>query len=186
MATALDTKVIGSVLVNSFPSLSQVAPSVEGIPFQYFNETPSHVVKNGLAIPQFTALVNDLSSTHGLADDMKRSILDAQYTAVSAEVIREFKFIRGGPGTVTYGRIATMKKPDGTIDCAHAIHKVNFELQPEIIVHKKKKRFAGVVVKVKKRTERHPLSLSEADQNRLYSYTQYKALTGFKTTQAIL
>ena len=103
------------------------------------------------------------------------------YAEVNKILIREFNFKRGGPGNVIHGRIATIKRSDGTIDLAQAIHKIDFRLQQEIIHHKKKRKL-GIVVKVKRWTEERPRSISEADRNRLHSYAQYKALFGFSSS----
>ena len=170
---------VANALVQSFPQNSKVAPSLPGIPFQNFQETPSHVVRYGLTSGQFSEHVDELSSTYSLSESTKTFILDGMYAEVNKEVIREFNFKRGGPGNVIHGRIATIKRSDGTIDLAQAIHKVDFKLQPEIIHHDRKRRILGIVVRVERWKEERPRSISEADQNRLHSYAQYKALFGF-------
>ncbi len=170
---------IASTLVQSFPSNTVVSTVLSGIQFEHFKEKPSHVVKSKLSVEQFTSTVNTIANSYGLAQDVKNSILDGLHAEVNKEVVQQLKFTRGGPSSVIYGRIATMKRKDGTMDLAQAIHQVDFKLTPEIIHHKKKKRILGIVVRTKRWEEKKERTLSENDRQRLLSFVQGKALSGF-------
>ena len=51
--------------------------------------------------------------------------MDGQYAEVSKEVVKKFAFKRGQVGEVIQGLVATMKRPDGTIDISHIIHHLD-------------------------------------------------------------
>ena len=170
---------VAIALVQSFPPNTQISTSVSGIPFEYFREKPVHLLKSRLSIQQFTSTVNDIIKSYELDAEVKNALLDAQYAEVNKEVIQKLKFTRGKQSNAIYGRIATIKREDGTIDLAQAIHEVDFQLKPEIIQHKKVRRNFWGRKRTKRWEEKKERTLSENERQYILSFVQGKSLSGF-------
>lgn len=176
---------VATALVRSFPPDTGVYTSVRSeIPFEYFTEKPLYVLKSKLTTKQFTSVVNTLMKSHGLTDEVKDTVLKGLYARVNEAVIRQFKFSVGGPCTMMYGHVATMKGQDGTMDLAVAIQQADFKLEPEEIYHRDVKRFFGIEYGVDRWVERRERTLSVNDREYLYNFLQGKALAGFNKLSA--
>ena len=128
-----------------------------------------------------------LTSDFTIPRDIQELILDVLCAEVNREVIREMYFSRGNPGWVTYGQIVTRRCNDGSIDVAHTVHRISFQLQPMIITtkHKKTKRRFGIKCghKNKYRSTAVPRSLSDQEGKDLQTYAKCKAFLDFTVRQ---
>ena len=177
------TEGVATALLRSFPSRSgnfhEVQNALEALPFQTFQEAASDDLKHGLTVQQFQDKVQALARDFGLGDDTKQSILEGQFAEVNEERVRKFLFKRGEAGEVTQGLIGTMKRPDGTIDMGHVIHRLDFQLAPEIIrLEKKKKKWFRTRRKIW--YESRMRSLSHRDEELLVSYVERKVYEGLE------
>ena len=178
-----NTEGVATALLRSFPrrsgSFHEVQEALKRLPFQVFREAASDDVNVGLTVHQFKNKVLGLARDFGLDEATKQSILEGQYAEVNKEIVKKFVFKRGQAGEVVQGLIATMKRPDETIDIGHIIHRLDFQLAPEIIKHKKKKKKW-----FKKRTkvwyEAQMRTLSHKDEELLTSYVEHKLSDGFE------
>ena len=173
------TEGVATALLRSSPSGSgnfhKVQNALKALLFQTFQESASDDLNLGLTVEQFKDKVQalKLARDFGLGDDTKQSILEGQFVEVNKEVVKNFLFKRGEAGKVTQGLIATMKRPDGTIDIGHVIHRLDFQLAPEIIrLEKKKKK----LFKKRKKVwyESRMRTLSHRDEELLVSYVGHK------------
>lgn len=170
---------VASALVTSFPTATVSSVSDIGLSFEYFTDTAHNSVELELSPQKFSQIVESFSGSYGLTDGVKNSILDGLYGQVNQVRFQQLDFIRGGPGHAAYGCVATMKREDGTIDLAVAASQANFKLNPEIIHHKKVKRFLGIKTGTKRWVETKERTLSEKDRGRITDYMMKKALDGF-------
>lgn len=178
-----NTEGVATALLQSFPrgsgSFHEVQQAVKRLPFQTFREAASDDINVGLTVPQFENKVLGLARDFGLDEAMKQSILEGQYAEVNKEIVKKFAFKRGQAGEVIQGLIATMKRPDGTIDIGHVIHRLEFQLAPEIIRHKKKKK-KWFKNRTKVWYEAIMRTLSHKDEELLTSYVEHKLSDGLE------
>ena len=171
---------VATALLRSSPptgSFHEVQKALKLLPFQVFKERASDDINFGLTASQFENKVLVLARDFGLDEYTKQSIMEGQYAEVNKEVVKKFAFKRGQAGEVIQGLVATMKRPDGTIDIGHVIHRLDFQLAPEIIRHvKKKKKF----FKKRKKVwyEARFRTLSHKDEELLTSYVEHRFSDG--------
>ena len=177
------TEGVANALMRSFPrgsgNFNEVQKALKALPFQNFREAASDDLNLGLTVQQFKDKVQTLARDFGLGDDTKQSILEGQFAEVNKEVVKNFLFKRGEAGKVTQGLIVTMKRPDGTIDIGHVIHRLDFRLAPEIIMHKRRRR-RGFRRRTRVRYEAKMRSLSHRDEELLVSYVGHKLYEGLE------
>ena len=181
---------ISSALMQAFPTgrhkLEHAKQQIREIPFIRFDETSSHGAQHDLAAGDFTNFFQRLTSDFTIPRDIQKLILDALCAELNREVIREMYFSRGNPGWVTYGQIVTRRCNDGSIDVAHTVHRISFQLQPMIITtkYKKTKRILGMKCghKNKYRSTAVPRSLSDQEGKDLQTYAMCKAFLDFTET----
>lgn len=178
---------IASALARGFSTdtqLSTAEQSVRQIPFEYFNEKPSYGIQHHMSVGEFTTYVGRLASDFGIPKDIESSILDGIHAEVNREIVKEIRFSKGNPGTVTYGQVSTLRHADGRIDMAHTIHHVSFKLKPDIIKKKKKKRFLGIKVGSRTKYIQVERNLSDREMAVLVNYAQHKAFSSFRSSYA--
>ena len=173
---------VATALLRSSPptgSFHEVQKALKLLPFQVFKERASDDINFGLTASQFENKVLVLARDFGLDEYTKQSIMEGRYAEVNKEVVKKFAFKRGQAGEVIQGLVATMKRPDGTIDIGHVIHRLDFQLAPEIIRHvKKKKKF----FKKRKKVwyEASFRTLSHKDEELLTSYVEHRLSDGLE------
>ena len=175
-------KGIIAALINAYPKdglvdLSSLRESLKKIPFAKFQERASDDLEVGLSLDDFKTRVGRLTTDFGLNDGVKQSILEGQYAEVNKEVIKRFEFRRGQSGEVIQGLAATRKRQDGTIDFGHVIHRLDFQLSPEVIQHKKKRR-RWFRTRTRTWYEARSRTLSHKDEVLLVNYVQRKLVDG--------
>lgn len=80
----------------------------------------------------FETLVSRISSRHQIPAKIQEAILDGKYNGeVNQAVVREFKFEKGAPGKILYGRTVTIKREDSTIDLAYVFFSLEFYIVPK-------------------------------------------------------
>ena len=173
---------VATALLRSFSrsgSFHEVQEALQHLPFQVFQEAASDDINYGLTMSQFENKVLGLARDFKLNDDTKQSILEGQYAEVNKEVLKKFVFTKGQAGEVVQGLVATMRRADGTIDIGHVIHRLDFQLAPEIIRHeKKRRRFFRTRKRV--RYESRMRTLSHVDEELLIRYVEHKLSDGLE------
>lgn len=174
---------IANALLRSFPrtgNFHEVQKALKLFPFQVFQERASDDINFGLTVSQFKNKVLVLARDFELDENTKQSIMEGQYAEVNKEVVKKFAFNkRGQAGEVIQGLVATMKRPDGTIDIGHVIHRLDFQLTPEITRHEKKRR-RWFRTRRKVWYEASFRTLSHKDEELLSSYVEHKLSDGLE------
>ena len=175
-------KGIVAALINAYPKdglvdLNSLRESLKKIPFSNFQERASDDLEVGLSLDDFKSRVGRLTTDFGLNDGVKQSILEGQYAEVNKEVIKRFEFRRGESGQVIQGIAATRKRQDGTIDFGHVIHRLNFQLSPEVIQHSRTRR-RWFRSRTRTWYEARSRTLSHKDEVLLVNYVQRKLVDG--------
>ena len=173
---------VATTLLHSFSrsgSFNEVQEALKLLPFQVFQEAASDDINFGLTVSQFENKDLSLARDFRLDDNTKQSILEGQYAEVNKEVLKKFVFTRGEVGEVVQGLVATMRRPDGTIDMGHVIHRLEFQLAPEITRHEKKKR-RWFKTRRRVRYESRPRALSHKDEELLTSYVGHRLSDGLE------
>ena len=129
---------VGKILLESFTSvdvketdLTAAEELVRGLTFDEYDEKISCKILTKIKETDFETVVGRIATRYQIPADIKESILDGQYGEVNSEVVREFKFEKGSPGKVVYGRTVTIKREDSTIDLAYAFFHLVFKLSPK-------------------------------------------------------
>lgn len=184
---------VAMVLVSTFSrdkvtskDLTAAEESVRGLTFDVFNEKTSCRVMTGIRLADFEPLVNSIAERMGFPDDVRKAILESKFAEVNNEVIYDFRFTKGETGRFTYGRIATLKPDDATINLAYSVYNLEFKLSPQVIEHTKRKKFLGFTTGKKVWRETRERNLSAKEQDWLRIYFLNKAVKGFKEEYAYL
>ena len=181
------SSVVAKVLVSAFSrdeettkDLTAAEETVRGLTFDEFNEMVDCKVMTGIKLDDFNTVVNSITNRLGIPDKIRRSILENKYADVTHQVVIDFKFKIGETGAFTYGRIATYKPDDRTINLAYSVYQLGFKLSPRVIEHKKKKKFLGFTTGTKVWREIKERNLSEKEADYMQAYFMRKAIQGFK------
>ena len=182
---------VAMVLVSAFSrdkvtskDLTAAEESVRGLTFDLFNEKTSCRVMTGIKLDDFETLINSIARRLEIPDNIRLAILESKLAKVNTEVTIDFKFAKGETGSFTYGRIATDKPDDTTINLAYSVYHLEFKLSPQVIEHTKKKKFLGFTTGKKVWRETRERDISVKEQDRLRIYFLNKAVKGFKEEYA--
>ena len=152
--------------------------AIRGTTFDLFHEKVSSKLLLGIKLTDFEDVIDRIAKRLGLPNDIKDSILDGKFAAVNQEIIKEFKFTKGDTGDFLFGRVATVRTEENTIDLAYAIYTLKFKLSPRVIEHTKTKKFLWMrKKKVWRETQERNLSIKEKED--LEEYFKKKAIDGF-------
>ena len=178
---------VGKIFLESFTSadvketdLTAAEELVRGLTFDKYDEKISCKILTKIKERDFETVVSRIATRHQIPANIQESILDGQYGNVNKEVVREFKFEKGSPGRVLYGRTVSIKREDSTIDLAYAFFYLEFKLSPSKIMEHHRDKFLGIfayafntVVRFEER------NLSEKEMERIFDFYRAKALKGF-------
>ena len=191
MADAVAMARVAMVLVSAFSrdtitsrDLTAAEESVRGLTFDVFNEKTSCKVMIGIELDDFETLINSIARRLGIPDKIRQAILESRFQEVNNEVTVDFRFTKGETGSFTYGRIATVKPDDATINLAYSIYHLEFKLSPQVTEHTKKKKFLGFTTGKKVWRETRERNLSTKEQDWLRIYFMNKAVKVFKEEYA--
>lgn len=95
---------------------------------------------------------------------------------MNQEIVQEFKFEKGAPGSVLYGRIATLKHEDSTIDLAYVFFFLEFKLSPKKIEERRRKKFLFITYGSHTVVRFEERNLSEKDKEHISDFYRIKAL----------
>ena len=178
---------VGKLLLNSFTfedvdetDLTAAEELVGGLTFDKYNEKISCKILTKIKETDFETVVSRIATRHQIPADIQDSILDGKYGEVNREVIREFKFEKGGPGSVLYGRTVTIKRDDSTIDLAYAFFYLEFKLSPRKIEERRRKKFLFITYGSHSVFRFEERNLSEKEKDHIFTFYRVKALEGFK------
>ena len=166
--------------------LTAAEESVRGLTFDVFNENTSCRVMTGIKLDGFETLINNIARHLGIPDDIRDAILESNFAEVNSEVTIDFCFAKGETGNFTYGRTATVKPDDTTINLAYSVYHLEFKLSPQVIEHTKKKKFLGFTTGKKVWRETRGRNLTVKEQDHLRTYFKKKTMDGFKEEYADL
>ena len=86
---------------------------VRGLTFDRYNEKIYCQILTKIKEKNFETVVNRISSRYQIPDEIQGAIMDGQYSGDANQAAnREFKFQKGGPGKVLYGRTVSFKRED--------------------------------------------------------------------------
>ena len=187
-AGSLSTVVsVGKILLDSFSSkdvkrkdLTAAEELVKGLTFDKYNEEIACKILTKINETDFETVVSRIATRHQIPADIQDSILDGKYGEVNREIVREFKFEKGGPGSVLYGRTVTVKREDSTIDLAYAFFFLEFQLSPRKIEERHRQRFLGIVYGSHTVVRFEERNLSEKEKEQIFNFYRVKALNGFQ------
>lgn len=185
MSTALS---VTKILLESFTSeeitetdLTAAEELVRGLTFDKYDERIITKESNNIKLKDFATLVSRIATRYQIPADIEGEILDGQYCEVNKAQIREFKFQKGETGRILYGRTATVKREDSTIDLAFVLFHLEFKLSPKRIEERHRKKFLGLITygshSVVRFEERN---LSEKEQEHISDFFRAKAVKGIK------
>ena len=160
-------------------NLTQAEEAVRGLTFDKFEEKFLSNIMEGINLSDFENVVQRIADRHSIPSDKKDEILDGQYAEKNTMVSKEFVFNIGQTSQLVYCKVATIKPSDAKIDLAFMYYKLDFQLSPNRIETKRKKRFLGIKIGTRTSTHYEPRNLSEKDQDHFTNYFRYKALRGF-------
>ena len=165
--------------------LTEADELVRGLTFDLYDEKISCRVMEGILLKDYPTVIENFARRFSIPEDVKNSLLDAQYSDNLVEVIQNFKFQKGETGTYVYGRVVTKRRGD-KIDMASSVYTLDFKLSPKVIEHKKKKKFLWFTTgtKVWRETQERNLSLKEKDK--LQEHLKIKAILKFRSEFANL
>ena len=159
--------------------LAAAATLVESLKFDRFNEKTSCVVDQGIALTHYPTVIENFARDFSVPNDVKQSLLDAQYATDTTELVQNFKFKKGNTGNFVYGRFATIKHGD-KIDIAYSLYTLDFKLSPIVIQHRRRRR------RRRRRTTTSERNLSANEKGQLEQHFIYKAITKFRSKYANL
>ena len=186
---------VAMVLVSAFSrdiansNLTAAEEYVRSLKFDVLNEIIVCDIMTGTTLADFETVVNSISgllSPIGFPDYVYQSIVGGKFAEVNEELIRDFRYSKGEAGHFMYGRFATVKPDDATINLAYSVYDLEFEFSPHVIEHVKTRKFLGFTIgeKVWRETREIDLSIKEQDWLRIYFLS--KAVKGFKEQYADL
>ena len=178
---------IGRMLLNTFTTnevtqkdLTAAEELVRGLTFDKYHEKISCQILTKIKLSDFETVVGRIASRHQIPVDIQGAILDGQYVETNKALVREFKFEKGAPGRVLYGRTITLKREDSTIDLAYSFFYLEFKLSPKRIEENTKKRFLGIVIGSKRVVRFEERNLSDKEKDHIFDFYRNKALKGFR------
>ena len=178
---------VGKMLLESFTSediketdLTAAEELVRGLTFDKYNEKISTQILKKIKLTDFATVVSRIGTRHQIPADIQGAILDGQYCEVNEMRVREFKFQKGETGSVLYGRTATVKREDSTIDFAFAFFYLEFKLSPRRIEERRRKKFLGITYGSRTVVRFEERELSEKEKEHISNFFRIKALKGFK------
>ena len=161
-------------------NLTEAEETVRGLTFDLFREKTLCKLLQGIMLEDYESLVNGLAKRLDLPELISAGMLDNKYLAVGHESVIDFKFEKGTPGFFTLGRIATVRTEGNKIDMAYAIYHLDFKISPNVIEHKKKKKFLGFTTGSKVWHTTRERNMSQTEQASMKSYFMKKAIDEFK------
>ena len=179
---------VGKILIESFTSedteetdLSAAEELVRGLTFDKYHEEIYSKILTKIKEENFEKVINRLAGRHQMPDHIRDSLMDGLDGEVNYEVIREFKFDKGSPGKVLYGRTVTTRRADSTIDLAYALFSLEFKLSPKKIKERHRKKFLGLITYRSRTVVRfEERNFSEKEKEQMFDFYRIKALKGFK------
>lgn len=123
-------------------SWSTAEELVRGITFGKYNERIITKASTNIKLTDFATVVSRIATRYQIPAETQGEILDGQYFEVNEQRIREFKIQKAE--SFLYGRTATVKREDSTIDLAFALFHPEFQLSPRRIEERRRKRFLGI------------------------------------------
>ena len=185
---------VAMVLVSAFSRdivssniLTAAEEYVRGLKFDVFNEIIFCDLKTGIRLADFETVVNGIAgllSPIGFPDDVHQAILDSKHAEVNDEEICDFRFPKGEAEHFTYGRFATVKPDDATINLAYSVYHLKFKLSPQVIEDTRKNEFLGFTNSKEVWRETREINLSVIKHDRLRIYFLNKAVKSFKEEYA--
>ncbi len=184
LSTAL---AVGKLLVDTFSSesvktadLTAAEELVRGLTFDKYNEKVHCKIMTKIKEADFETVVGRISSRHKIPTDIEEEIADGKYSGgVNQAVVREFKFDKGGPGKVVYGRTITSRREDSTIDLAYVFFELEFKFSPRKIEEQRRKQFLFITYGSEAVVRFEERNLAEKDKEHISSFYRAKALKGF-------
>ena len=102
--------------------------------------------------------------------------MDGEFSGdANKAVVREFKFQKGGPGKVLYGRTVSFKREDSTIDLAYVFFYLDFKLSPRKIEERHWKQFLFITLGAQTVVRFEERNLSEKDKQQISDFYRVKA-----------
>ena len=178
---------VAKILLESFASediketdLTAAEELVRGLTFDKYHE--KIVAKNSekIELTKFETVVSRLGTRYQIPAKIQEAILDGLYMEVNKEVIREFKFQIGETGRILYGRTATVKREDSTIDLAFVLFDLEFKLSPRKIEERRRKKFLDITYGSRRVVRFEQRNISEKEKEHIFNFYRIKALKGFK------
>lgn len=180
--------IVGKMLIDSFTSkyveqtsVTAAEELVRGLTFDRYNEKIYCQILTKIKEKDFETVVSRISSRYQIPDEIHGAIMDGQYSGdANQAVVREFKFEKGGPGKVLYGRTVSFKREDSTIDLAYVFFYLDFKLSPRKIEERHRKQFLFITLGSYTVVRFEERNLSEKEKEHLFGFYRAKALKGFK------
>lgn len=178
---------VGKLLIDSFSSesvktadLTAAEELVRGLTFDKYSEKVYCKIITKIKETDFETLVGRISSRYQIPTNIKEEISDGKYSGgVNQAVVREFKFEKGGPGKVLYGRTITSKREDSTIDLAYVFFELEFKFSPRKIEEQHRKQFLFITYGSETVVRFEERNLAEKDKEQISNFYRAKALKGF-------
>ena len=178
---------VGKMLIDSFSSegikqrdLSAAEELVRGLRFDKYDEKFSTQIITKIKESDFETVVGRISTRHQIPANIQDTITDGKYSGgVNQAVVTEFKFEKGGPGKVLYGRTITSKREDSTIDLAYVFFYLEFKFSPIQIEEERFKKFLFITYGSHTVVRKEERDLSERDKEQMFTFFRDKALKGF-------
>ena len=181
--------IVGKLLIDSFTSshveqtsVTTAEELVRGLTFDRYNEKIYCQILTKIKETDFETVVSRISSRYQIPDEIQGTIMDGQYSGdANQAVVREFKFEKGGPGKVLYGRTVSYKREDSTIDLAYVFFYLDFKLSPRKLEERHRKLFLSFIPYGSHNVVRfEERNLSEKEKEDIFGFYRDKALQGFK------
>lgn len=165
LSTALS---FAKTLLESFTSeeitetdLTAAEELVRGLTFDKYNERIITKESNNIKLTDFATLVSRIATRYQIPTDIQGEILDGQYCEVNKARIREFQFQIGETGSFLYGRTATVKREESTINLAFVLFHLEFKLSSRRTEERRRKGVLGITYGSHLRFEERYLSEKE-------------------------
>lgn len=137
-------------------------------------------VSEKIKLTDFATLVRRIAARNGIPAKIQDGILAGQHCGVNERRISEFKFQKGETGSFVYGRTATVKREDSTIDLAFVLFHLEFKLSPRRIEERHREAILGIIPNGSYTVVRfEERNLSEKEQEHITIFFRAKALKGF-------
>lgn len=182
-----DAVIVGKMLIDSFSSryveqtsITAAEELVRGLTFETYSEKIYCQILTKIKETDFEAVVNRISSRYQIPYEIKGTIMDGQYSGdANQAVVREFKFQKGGPGKVLYGKTVSYKREDSTIDLAYVFFYLDFKLAPRKIEERHRKQFLFITYGSQTVVRYEDRNMAEKDKEHIFDFYRAKALEGF-------